>query len=418
MARPIDREEREHVDLVNARARKTVGRPIASVPRADGDVGAERGPIPAPEPFAAKRILEGEAPMPPAMLIDRLLLGRDVNILGGPGGVGKTLVLLMLAASVALGLPAFGSLAVQWSGPVLLVCPEDGEAFVRMALEAICAGLELDDAQRAQLRDRLTMIADDELVNLSTDVNRLKHTVLAAGAVLLVLDPLRNLLPGGEEMNNDLAGQVLDQVRRAICREANCTVAISHHHRKRSRDQDTEAASTIEDLRGASGWGNGARMVYVVSKSDASNVIRLTCVKANRLRAADLRHELTLAIVASPGNAAHWTSVTLADANAGIDSVAYTPGLARPLTTNEKAALSALDDAQEPGMRFSWSQWVASSGLAKDTFRNVKDRLLKAGLATAVATGKRTRGGGAGYVYCVSDLGRTFLAGHRIGAET
>jgi hypothetical protein len=368
---------------------------------------SERAGPPALEPFAVVRVLEGEAPDPPAVLVADLLVAADVNEWVGFGGAYKTVLALVTVVCVALGRDVFGSLTVRRSGPVLLVCPEDGQAAVRMMLDAIIEGLELDADDRARLAVRLVMVVDDAVVNLGTDTRKLMRTAQAHGAVLVLLDPLRNLLGGGDENDNALAGACLDALRRDVCREAGAAVLINHHSRKPGKDAGPDMGATAHDARGASAWIAGARLVFGVTAKGGR--VTLRALKANRLR-SDQRHELIVAIDADPENAAHWLSVTVTDANAGARSEGFTPGVGRDLNPNERATLAALDDAQEPNLRLSYSGWSDASGLKPDTWKTVRARLLKGGLCDAIATGKKTRTGGAEYAYAITERGRRALA--------
>jgi len=387
--------DREHARLI-AEARADVGGvvPLSST-------------APGPAPFDVRHILAGNPPTAPAMLVHRLILDGDVTMFGGKGGAGKSVALLHVAVAVALGRPAFGSLAVNRPGPVLLVCPEDGEGFVRMALDAIIAAEGLEDRRR-ELADRLAIVADDQLVNLAVDANRLAATARELGAVLVILDPLRNLIPGAEETDNDVAAAVLDDLRRRVCREAGAAVAIAAHVRKANRE-DREADPSADDLRGASAWVNGSRLVFAIAKPLSGDTLTVSCLKANRLRPADLKHRLTLAIEAEPANPAAWHACRLTDANTGAESESYTPGLARPLNDTERDALDALDDSLEPGGALSWSAWCKRSGLKDDTFDKVRRRLIKHELAASTATGNKTRTGKPEYVYHITDTGRRAL---------
>jgi len=397
------REQLEHLERVKAWGGQPSGEPLT-----------DNGP-PAPELLPVVRILEGDAPTPPGMLVDDLVLDGDINLLAGGGGAFKSVVVLLIAICVALGRPVWDSLTVHRSGRVLLVCPEDGEAIVRMVLDAIIAGLNLDASDRATLRDRLVMVCDTKLVNLTTDTGLLRRTALEYEAVLVVLDPLRNLLVGADESDNSVASVCVDALRRDVCRLAGAAVLINAHIRKPSRDNGPDTTATVFDLRGASAWANGARLVFGASAQ--GNRVTLRGLKANRLK-ADLRHELLVEIEVDPDDKARWRSCTVADANAGARSEGYTPGIGRALNSNERSALGALDDTFEPGRLFSHSGWLTASGIASEgTFRHTKDRLIRAGLACAVPTGKRSPVGGAGYSYSLTDEGRSILASYPAGAS-
>jgi hypothetical protein len=359
------------------------------------------------QPFATLRILEGEAPTPPALLIDGLVIDHDVTVMSGHGGSAKSTVALHVALSVALDRPVFGTRAVRRPGAVLLVLPEDGEANARMILDALAADLSEED--RLAIAERVVMIRDGELVNLVCDARRLRRTAEAHGAVLVVLDPLRNLIGDGDENDNGVAAQVFDGLRREVCRGAGAAVLAIMHHRKPGKDVGPDAAASVHEMRGAGGWANAARLVFSVSKRQSR--VTLAAVKANRLR-QDLRHEVELTIVADATNAALWRTCRIADCNAGSASEALTPGVARELTANERSALEALDDRHEPGARSSWSAWVDASGVSANSLKGpkgIKSRLLDAGLVQAIKTGRENPNHSPQYVYAITDAGRALI---------
>jgi len=361
------------------------------------------------------RILEGQAPEPPGMMVDDLVLDGDVNLLAGFGSAYKSLIVLLIAISVALGRNVVGSLKVHRSGRVLLVCPEDGEAIVRMVLDAIILGLGLDATDRATIMDRLVMVPDTKLVNLTTDTGLLAGTAKEHGAVLVVLDPLRNLLGGADENDNGIAGATVDALRRDVCRGAGAAVLINAHARKPGKDNAPDTAPTIHEMRGASAWANGARLVFGASAQ--GNRVTLRALKANRLR-ADLRHEWVIEIDADPENKARWRCVTISDANAGAHSEAFTPGIGRDLNTNERTVLGCLNDQHEPNKRLSISTWKSDAGINPNTFKTVKERLLGVGLALAIPTGHKHRNGGTEYGYQITEPGRRALRSGWVNAPS
>ena len=396
----MDLEHARAIAEAQAELRGTLPR----LPRDDRRSGT--APLPLREPLPTLRVMAGEAPEPPAVLAENLVVDADVNEWAGHGGAAKSVLALMLATAVALGRPVFGTLTVHRAGAVLIVAPEDGVAAVRMMLDAIAEGLSLDAAERATLIERLYIVPDSEAVNLCCDTGRLRDAAQACGAVLVILDPLRNLLGGADEIDNAIAGAVVDALRRDVCRGAGAACLILHHNRKPGRD-GLEAGPSVHDVRGGGAWAAGARLVFGVTKQ--GDHISLTALKANRLR-SDLRHELQLAIEADPATPTRWLRCAVTDLNGGLGSESYTPGIARALTPNEQTALAALDDSQEPGARLSWTGWHKRSGLKDDTFDRVKGRLISAGLASAENSGKRTPRCGTIYSYGITDTGRALLA--------
>jgi hypothetical protein len=357
------------------------------------------------EAFPIVRILEGAPPAPPALQVSDLLLDQDINLWTGHGGSAKSTIMLHTAVCVALGLPVFRTLTVHRSGPVLLVVPEDGEVAVRMMLDAIIAGLELDTAQRALLEDRIVMIADEAIVDVTRHASRLGRTARGVGAVLVALDPLRNLLGGASEQENDVAGPACDALRREICRNVGASVLMNHHLRKPLREL-ADAAATVHDIRGGGGWANGARLVFTVTKN--ADRVQLAAVKANRMRHG-ISHDLRLGIEAEETNKAHWLSCTVTDANFGASSSTLTVGVGRPINPNERTMLEALYDEGELDRRVSRSEWVKTSGLKEDTWKSIKKRLQAAELIDAREIGINRNGKAKTYNYALTSRGISAL---------
>lgn len=353
-------------------------------------------------------LLDGDAPPLPGQLIDGHLLDGDITMYFGKGDSGKSLTALYLALHVALGRSLHGTFTVRRPGTVLLVCPEGGTAQARMALDAMAAGLELDEPDLALLRQRIVAVEDDQPVSLQYDTARLAALAVALGAVLIVLDPMGDLLGGADQNDNALAGMVMANLRRDVCRGAQCAVLIVHHDRKPGKDADRDAEPDQDSARGASAWMNGTRLAVAVRKRD--DRIKLTATKSNRLRKADMRYEWDVAFQTADDDNTRWTALRITDANAGGRSISLTPGVGRELNANERSALACLDDQHEPGRRLSWSRWGKESGLNEHTFRGVRDRLLDAALAQTIPTGKKGPTGSPVYVYAITDDGRKALA--------
>lgn len=392
--------EADYLSSLSERERDTLGAP-------------ERPAPPAPEPFPLLAFLEGDPPPPPLLHVERLLLAENFNLFAGPKGSGKSPALLTVAVSIALGVPCFGTLSVNRAGPVVLVVPEDGQDFARTAVDAIVVGLGLAPEERALLSKRLKLIPDTVRMDLVRDVRRLRQTVQGFGAVALILDPMKRLLPGSDENDNSLADLVAGELLSEICRGASCTIAAAMHDRKPGRD-DADADPSMHSIRGASAWYAAARMVFKVSQQTASHTIRLHCVAANRVRPDDQHHALRLAITSKPGNPAAWTSCAVTDLDDGA-SVSLAPGIGRHLKANEREALHALQNSAEGPLLYT--AWMKRSGILERTFDNVRARLLRAGLASALPTGKRTPGGGSQMAFSITPTGRNALLDGSAGAE-
>jgi hypothetical protein len=367
------------------------------------------GPAPGPGCLVLKRLLDGEPPLPPELQTDQFLLAGDVNVLGGSGDAGKSTTMFAAAVATTIGRPLFGSLDVKRPGPVVLVVPEDGEAVARHHVDALVAGLDPPpaDTERARLTRDLHIVGNTRPINLLTDTVEIAALVADVRPVLVVFDPISDLIGGADENEERVADAACTNLRQHIAWPYNAAVLLAAHLRKPGREGG--GVVTVHDLKGSAGWANHARMVWLVTKPPGGNVITYRLAKANRLQ-GDLEHQVTLEIEADPGNAARWLTCRLTDANLGANSQGFTPGIGRAINDNERRALEALDDRHEPGLRLSYSAWHRRAGIvAESTFRLVRGRLMEAGLAAAIETGRKARNGGTEYAYAITDNGRTAL---------
>lgn len=355
-----------------------------------------------------RQLLQGQPPAPPELLVDDFLLAADINFLGGDGDAGKSTALLATAVATVLGRPVFGSLEVRRAGSVAIGAPEDGAAVVRHHVDALTAGLSdaLTKSERAALERDLHIIGDDRPINLLTDTAELAELLADIRPTLLILDPISDLIGGEDENEERVAQAVCSNLRHHIARPLGTAVALAGHLRKPGRDGG--GGPTVHDLKGSAGWANHSRLVWLVSKPKGGSTITFRLAKSNRLQSGT-EHQVTLEVNADPENAAHWRSCSLTDANLGANSQSFTPGIGRVINDNERKALSALDDRNEPGIRLSFTAWCDQAGISKNTFKDVRSRLLDAELAQAIPTGKKAPNGGPQYAYAITDGGRKAL---------
>lgn len=375
----------------------------------EGSAESDSPPMPIRRPLVLKRLLDGEPPRPPKLSIEKFLLAADVNCLGASGDAGKSVTIFTTAVCTVLGRPLFGSLTVKQPGPVVLIVPEDGEAVARHHVDAIVAGMEIGNDERATLVRDLHIVGDDRRFNLLVDTPELAALCRPIRPSLIGFDPIGSLIGGEDENAEHIAEKVCDNIRRYLARPLGSATVIAAHLRKPSRENGASSTPTVHDLKGSAGWANHSRIVWMLSKPKGGNLITYRLEKSNRLPTG-LEHQVTLTIEADPDNAAHWFTLRLTDANIGATSQSLTPGIGRAINENERKALSATDDKHEPGLRLSYSAWFRRSGLnAESTFKTIRERLIDAKLVSPIPTGKKTRAGGTEYSYEITTEGRRAL---------
>lgn len=259
---------------------------------------AEAKPAPEPElPFALVPIadLAHVEPPPPAYVWEGLVPVGHVTLLAAHGGIGKSLIALMLCIAVALGLPLFGiatrrGIAAFFSG-------EDGAKLLRYRLRLLCCamGVRVQD-----LEGRLFILDatehDPALFVEATVAGRREGTTTATYAALrefvaakdvsfLVVDNASDAYDASEIDRARVRGFVRALARIARERDAGLLL-LAHVDKGTSRGErdDTEGYS------GSTAWNNSARARLFLSR-DRSGALLL---KQQKHQFGKLREPLAL----------------------------------------------------------------------------------------------------------------------------
>jgi RecA-family ATPase len=204
---------------------------------------------------------------------------RQVTLLSGDGGVGKSLLALQLAAAAAMSVETLD--LVPWAGRVIYVGAEDeAEEFQRRLFDISKAhGLAMDDL----LLMRLVPLADrDALLAVPDRAKVMQPTPLWRGIVnyaheqqpkLIVLDTSADLFAGDE---ND-RGQVRQFIAmlRKLAIEIDCAIILLSHPSVKGM----EAGSGIS---GSTGWNNSVRSrLYLTRDKDDPDLRIMKVMKSN-----------------------------------------------------------------------------------------------------------------------------------------
>jgi RecA-family ATPase len=212
------------------------------------------------------------------------IIRRNVALLSGPGGVGKSILITQLGIAHVLGRDWIGTMPVP--GAVLYLNAEDDQQEIHRRLDAVLAyygagfdqlgdfhlvGLAGQDAVLAEV-DRHGVIRPTPLFDL------LYARACAIQPVLVALDTAADMFAGNE---NDRA-----QVRqfigllRGIAIDADCAVLLASHPSVSGMEKGT-------GLSGSTAWHNSVRTrLYFQSadKADDSKIDglrELRCMKSN-----------------------------------------------------------------------------------------------------------------------------------------
>ena len=218
-----------------------------------------------PDPEGPRNLLDVPA-VRPEHSIYPLILKKDLNFLSGPGGVGKTRLVLSMLSTLAHGGNVFGhsKLVVDPIGQGLLITggEETAETLVDMDREADCAVITTFSAW-SDNEGNLTELAHDHM-----------QIALARNYSLVVLDSISNLFYGNENDRGHV-NTFLSELR-AYAYLGLSILLIGHTSRQNSL------------WSGSTGWQTGPRSHFtIMPDEDDADVRVITLEKANRAKAGE-----------------------------------------------------------------------------------------------------------------------------------
>jgi len=178
-------------------------------------------------------LLDAEFP-PVTWVVDRLVLGGGLTMLGGRKKLGKSWLCLQMAQAVASGCTVLDRDTTQ--GDVLYLPLEDGVKRIHERLQSKSAprGLPIAYVERFPSLDNLAGMAS------------LRALVEREQPLLLIVDPLASAKTRATDENDAGAMGDLFNALRALAQDTNCGVLVVHHHGK------AEHGDPGFDLRGSS----------------------------------------------------------------------------------------------------------------------------------------------------------------------
>lgn len=200
---------------------------------------------------------DGITPPPRQWHVEGLIPANQVTMLGGDGGVGKSLLALQLSVSTATGLPWIGHHPAH--GKTIYISAEDDrdELHRRVADIAAQEACSLGDLSNLILRslageDALLAVADSRQGTLQTTplLTELDQTIGDYSARFLVLDTLADF-HSGQENDRATARQFIG-ILRGLALRHECTILLLAH-------PSLTGISSGSGLSGSTAWSNSVR---------------------------------------------------------------------------------------------------------------------------------------------------------------
>ena len=293
--------------------------------------------------------------------------------------VGKTVVAISLAISVATGTPLWGMHKPSRSGKVIHLNGEIGSYLARERYQRLARGAEVNIEQ---------VIADGSLVLSNYPTARLddadfedRLAALVDGSALVIVDSLRAFSGALDEKAKDL-GVALFKLAR-ISDATGTTFVVLHHNRKPSREDVGPAAMSIS---GNTAIVGACECVFVFSTDSKGGVIRVEHERSPTGRRLD-DFGLLLADITTPEDPRYALAVRHLDREQMAElerqreqqAAEHAEGKAILAITRVLERYAGVWRGGRDGLR-------AESGVAKGVFTRALNRLIRSGSVTESGT--------------------------------
>lgn len=201
--------------------------------------------------------------------VDRLVPRGAVTMLGGDGGVGKSLLAMQLLTAAAIGKPWLGT-AVTHCRALGVFCEDDpAELHIRQSRICEAMGADLGDLENLQLisrvgEDNVLMSVDryNKPAGASPFFVQLLEQAKAFGAELLVLDSLHDLFAGNENSRPE-ARQFINLLRQIALEIDGAVVLCAHPSMSGLQSGSGNSGSTA--------WNNAVRSRLYLTRPNDDN---------------------------------------------------------------------------------------------------------------------------------------------------
>lgn len=222
-------------------------------------------PMLTPEFLDATDIIEADIPKR-QWILGRRYIAKFVTQIVAPGGVGKSMLSIMDALSIATG-QSISEEPVHIPGRVWIHNAEDplDELKLRVAAAMKHHGMLPERGRLILTSGRVTKlvvahVVDGVAVKHESNIKRLIQEIIDRGITVLIGDPLIRLHAVKENSNEDM--DVVMEALQDVAEATGCSICIIHHTRKLN---GAGGAGEMDNARGASSVVSATRIQYTLT---------------------------------------------------------------------------------------------------------------------------------------------------------
>jgi RecA-family ATPase len=213
-------------------------------------------------------------------LVEGAIPHENVTLLSGDGGLGKTLLALMLGASMSARRDWFGFKTMQ--GPCLYVGAEDDDAEIHRRLDQIRFGMGVAWEDFCDFHFR-SLVGSDAIMAIQDRASQtMKATAILSGleqrieelrATCCILDTSADVF-GGDEINRSQVRQFVGLLR-GICLRQNVSIILLSH-------PSVAGMASGTGISGSTAWNNSVRSrLYLEADPTDQDARTLKFMKSN-----------------------------------------------------------------------------------------------------------------------------------------
>jgi hypothetical protein len=201
---------------------------------------------------------------PREWLIGTTLLRGETTMIGSPGGVGKTAIIMAYGFAFATGREDIVGEHIFQTGKVWILTLEDDRLEMKRRIAALMLSHKVSNADLKgkvwlnAASDRPILLAEaagENTIRVCIDVEAIKYHVKKLGIGLVIIDPLVKSHRLNEIDNGQL--DALATMFNGIAKETGCAVVLAHHFRKPAAGQ---ADTGTSGFRGGTSLPNAFRV--------------------------------------------------------------------------------------------------------------------------------------------------------------